>query len=199
MRRDTARTHDVLLDAVGTLLESQGPTFTLPELARAADVGQATVYRHFSDVYDAYGQFYRRLLHELTDLLVAVPADLDAHTRFTRACRAWLDLVIRWGRSAASIRSTEGFIERVARAEPDSVALHDALAGFVTELITAGKVGEQDVSAAVLVWISLFDERNVIDLREGHRWKKAQVENYLTACVLGALRAAGGDAPAPAI
>jgi AcrR family transcriptional regulator len=190
MRRDTARTHDTLLDVVGTLLEQQGPTFTLPELARAADVGHATVYRHFTDVHDAYAQFYRRLVGELTELLHDIPADLDADARFRLACHRWLELVLRWGRSAASIRSTEGFLERVDRGDPVALALHDSVAGLVTALIDATEIPDQDLGAAVLVWITLFDERNVIDLHHGHHWHTERVEQFLSTAVLGALRAA---------
>ena len=48
-RRDARRTRDRLLDAAGELLEASGPHFTLPDLARYAGVGTATVYRHFVD------------------------------------------------------------------------------------------------------------------------------------------------------
>ena len=43
MRRDAKRTRDRLLVATGELLESVGPNFTLPDLARQAGVDEAAL------------------------------------------------------------------------------------------------------------------------------------------------------------
>lgn len=63
MRKDVARNRDHLLATARTLLEQRGVAFTFNELAKAAQVGVGTVYRHFSNK------------NELFDLLLVEPLE----------------------------------------------------------------------------------------------------------------------------
>ncbi|MGV9664706.1 hypothetical protein [Nocardia niigatensis] len=51
----------------------------------------------------------------------------------------------------------------------------------------AGKTAEGDLTYAVLLWITSFDERVVYDLTEHRRWSAGQVTGHLTRAVAGAL------------
>ncbi len=53
-----------------------------------------------------------------------------------------------------------GFIERLVAGDPAIVALHGALAAVVQELIDDGTVPASDVTATVLLWVTVFDERS---------------------------------------
>ena len=48
-RRDAARSRRAIIDAAGRLLDERGRAVPLYEVGRAAQVGQATLYRHFPD------------------------------------------------------------------------------------------------------------------------------------------------------
>ncbi|MFR9807126.1 TetR/AcrR family transcriptional regulator [Pseudonocardia sp. RS010] len=196
LRRDTARTRDRLVAAAGVLLAERGPTFSLPELARAAGVATATAYRHFADVHEAFGEFYLRLAEELASELAAVPPEVRGLDRFERMGSRWVALAAGWGRAATQMRSPAGFLERVRAQDPVTSALHAVLAPVVRELVGDGVCPEQDVDYAVLVWVTLFDERVVVDLL-ALGWSPGEVAAHLERSVLGALGATRAPASRP--
>jgi AcrR family transcriptional regulator len=196
LRRDTARTRDRLIAAAGELLAARGPTFSLPDLARAAGVATATAYRHFGDVHEAFGEFYLKLADELVTELAAVPAAVRGLDRFERMGLRWVELAAGWGRAATQMRSPAGFLERVRAGEPMTSALHGVLAPVVRELVADGVCPEQDVDYAVLVWVTLFDERVVVDLLALGRGP-VEVAADLRRSVLGALGATRALASPP--
>jgi AcrR family transcriptional regulator len=48
-RRDAQRNRSAIVRAASDMMTSRGPAVPMPEIARRAGVGQATVYRHFPD------------------------------------------------------------------------------------------------------------------------------------------------------
>ncbi|MEW5810523.1 TetR/AcrR family transcriptional regulator [Mycolicibacterium canariasense] len=186
LRRDTARTRDRLLDAAGELLAERGVDFSLPDLARASGVATATVYRHFDDVGDVHREFYYRLVDELVAELNAVPD--HGIQRFEKLGQRWVDLAIQWGRAATRIRSSDGFLERVRKQDPPTSALYAALAPVVEELVEEGAIPEQDVDYATLLWITVFDERVIVDLAELN-WPPRRIARTLSASLNAAWQA----------
>ncbi|WP_433444913.1 TetR/AcrR family transcriptional regulator [Nonomuraea sp. CA-141351] len=196
MRRDTAQTRDRLLDAAGRLLADRGTAFTLPDLARVAGVATATVYRHFADVHDIHREFYYRLIGELVDDLEKISAEAHGRQRFEAVCARWSDLAASWGRAATHIRSAEGFLERVGRGDPPTTALYGALAPVIEELVTENVVPEQNVEYAVLLWVTIFDERVIVDLSTTLGWPPRRIGHALAQTTLAALTQTGsGDDP----
>jgi AcrR family transcriptional regulator len=197
IRRDTARTRDRLLDAAGVLLGERGPTFSLPDLARASGVATATVYRHFGDVHDVHRAFYQRLIDELVTELNSVADDARGLRRFERVNDQWVELAAGWGRAATHIRSAAGFLERVHAGDPLTSALYAALAPVVAELVEEGVVPPQEVDFAVLLWVTLFDERVIVDLTSSLGWSSRRIARRLSSSLLDALsevvRAAPGS------
>lgn len=186
LRRDTARTRDRLLDVAGELLAESGVGFSLPDLARASGVATATVYRHFDDVRDVHSEFYYRLIDELVAELTGITS--RGTERFNTIGRRWVDLAIQWGRAATRIRSSEGFLERVAAGDPPTSALYAALAPVVEELVESGAIPKQDLNYAVLLWITVFDERVIVDLAELD-WPPRRISRALSASLLAAWQA----------
>lgn len=186
LRRDTARTRHRLLDSAGELLAERGVGFSLPDLARASGVATATVYRHFDDVREVHREFYYRLMDELVDELTAIPG--RGTQRFDKIGECWVDMAIHWGRAATRIRSSDGFLERVGAGDPPTSALFAALAPVVEELVEDGAIPGQDLDYAVLLWITIFDERVIVDLA-GRGWSPRQTSGTLSASLLAALRA----------
>lgn len=197
MRKDTAQTRDRILDAAGRLLADRGTAFTLPDLARASGVATATVYRHFADVHDVHQEFYYRLMGELVGDLEKISVRVHGRQRFEAACARWSDLAASWGRAATHIRSAEGFLERARRGDPPTSALYGALAPVISELITANVVPEQNVEYAVLLWVTIFDERVIVDLSTTLGWSPRQIGHALAQTTLTALTRPGWQ-PDPA-
>lgn len=195
MRSDARRTRDRLLDAAGELLETNGQHFTLPDLARQAGVGAATAYRHFSDIGQALAAVEVRSITALAEAIEAVPRSDGALARFEGICAVW---VLRSTRASAALRflrSPEGVLQRAHRGDPSISALVGSLTVAVDDLVAAGVVARQDVLVAVLIWITLFDERIVIDLSRTHGWTTHKVTEYLGRAVLGALGPADTGSP----
>ncbi len=191
LRRDTQETRDRLLDEVGVLLAAQGPTFSLPDLARRAGVATATVYRHFEAVHDAHHEYYVRLVDGLVASLEAVSTRLKGRARFEAVCRTWVALAADWGLAATHIRSYEGFLVRVRRGDPPTSTLYRSLEPVLRELIESGDLPKQDLDYAVLVWITAFDERVVVDLATALGWSARRIARRLATTVIQAL---GGTA-----
>jgi AcrR family transcriptional regulator len=187
MRRDAAATRERLLDAAGLLLSERGTAFTLPDLARASGVATATVYRHFSDVHDVHHEFYYRLIDELVADLARISTRARGLRRFDAICDRWAALASQWGRAATHIRSAEGFLARAHRGDPPTSALLRALTPAVEELVEDKVIPEQDVEYAVLLWVTVFDERVIVDLSTSLRWPTKRIARALSQAVLGAL------------
>lgn len=186
-RSDARRTRDRLLDAAVDLLEAAGAHFTLPDVARQAGVGTATVYRHFADVGDLLVAVEVRSITALTTAIDALPADRGAVHRFDDICELWIDRSIRENAAVRFLRSPEGVLERAKRGDPSMTALLRSLEGAIGDLVTAQVVPDQDRTAGALLWITLFDERIVVDLGRTHGWTTHRISAYLGRAVLGAL------------
>ncbi|WP_460726399.1 TetR/AcrR family transcriptional regulator [Nocardia heshunensis] len=186
-RSDAQRSRVLLVDAVQSLLRAGRIGFSIPELAAAAGVGVATAYRHFPTPQDALQAFHRRAIEQLVEALAAVDAGPDPVDRFHRCCRTWVDQAAQWGPAVRYIRSSKGFIERLAAGDESITALHDILTEVLSSLALQGKTTEYDLTYAVLLWITIFDERVVYDLTEHRTWTPTEVTDHLTRAVAGAL------------
>ncbi|MWA02973.1 TetR family transcriptional regulator [Actinomadura sp. LD22] len=175
------------MDAAGELLAERGTAFTLPDLARASGVATATVYRHFAGVHDVFAEFYQRLIDELVAELAGLSARTRGRRRFEAACARWVALAAGWGRAATHIRSADGFLERVRRDDPPTSALFEELAAIIEELVADEVLPPQDVEYAVLVWVTLLDERVIVDLTSTLGWSAKRVGRTLAESVLAAL------------
>jgi AcrR family transcriptional regulator len=79
MRRDAADNRDRLLRAAEDVFAARGPAATLEDVARAADVGPATLYRRFANkdalVREVLTRFFQRLIEVTAEAEQAPPAD----------------------------------------------------------------------------------------------------------------------------
>lgn len=187
LRSDARRTRDRLLDAAVALLEAGGAHFTLPDVARQAGVGTATVYRHFPDVAELLTAVEVRSISALTAAIGDLAPDTDPLRKFEAICERWIDRSIRDSAALRFLRSPEGVLERAGRGDPVVTGLLRSLERAIDDLITAELVPAQDVTAGALLWITLFDERIVIDLGRSAGWTTRHITAYLGRAVLGAL------------
>lgn len=174
-----------LLAAVGELLAERGPAFSLTEAAGLAGISAATAYRNFSDTASAIDAFYAELSGELLETFDRLPASGDPIADIRAACREWVGQASRWGAAAVHVRSPRGVL---ARREDSFVGgLYERLGGLVGRAVDSGAAPRQDVRFAVLMWVTIFDERVVVDLTHTLGWTPQQVTDHLTGALLRVL------------
>jgi AcrR family transcriptional regulator len=174
--------------AAGLLVEQRGQTFGLPDLARRANVSMATVYRHFADVNQVLEEYQARLIKDLTTALQAVPRDGDARSRLHAMGQVWVGKVDEWGPSAVRMRSHRGLLERVNEQDSPMKALYGTLEPVIREMIADGYLPRQPINFAVLMWVTIFDERVILESRRVLGWGKRRTASQLTAAVVAILQ-----------
>jgi AcrR family transcriptional regulator len=92
-RSDAARNRELIVDAAREALADDGDA-SLHAIARAAGVGQGTLYRHFPTREALVMAVHRSDIRALVD---AAPALLGQHEPVS-ALRAWLDQLAQYGR-----------------------------------------------------------------------------------------------------
>lgn len=203
-RSDAQRSRVLLVDGVHTLLRAGRVGFSIPELAAVAGVGVATAYRHFPTPQDAMAAFHHRAITQLLEAFSMIDAAVsepgtqrDSLSRFHRFCGTWVEQSMQWGSAVRYIRSSSGFIERLAGGDEAITGLHDILAEVLEALVRDGLAPDLDITYAVLLWITIFDERVVYDLAEHRRWNRAEITDHLTRAVAGALGVDAGAVRQP--
>lgn len=187
LRADTQRTRQKLLDAMGRLLVTQGLDVSLPDLAREAGVATATVYRHFDDVTELREEFYRRIVDSILAAVIMKAEHYQGLELFEQVCLSWVESLSSWARAATFIRSAEGYLERVQQGDVLVSRLDTVLRSVVVDLIRTGVIPDQNVDYAVLIWVTLFDERVFVDLEASLGWGVDKRARTLSSTVLAAL------------
>jgi AcrR family transcriptional regulator len=188
-RRDAQLRRDRLLTAVGTLLTGGTRDFTLTELARLAGVSVATTYRNFPDTATAITAYSDRLTSGLLVAFSAVPTDTDPRVELRAICDTGVEHAAGWGPAVVHLRSPQGILARRLAGEPFIVALCERLTAILRRCVAAGALPDQDLDFAVLAWITLLDERVVVDLTRTLRWPVVKVADQLARTLLAVLTA----------
>jgi AcrR family transcriptional regulator len=89
-RADAQRNHDRLLAAAETALNAHGASASLDDIAKAAGVGNATLYRHFPTRAKLIEAVYDQRIHALC----AAAAQLAQAREPARALHEWLRAVV---------------------------------------------------------------------------------------------------------
>jgi AcrR family transcriptional regulator len=180
-----------LLAAVAELLAERGPGFSLAEVAHRAGVSQATAYRHFNDAAAAVAAYAARLASGLLAAFDALPSAADPLSAMADLCREWVRQAAAWGPTAVYLRSPRGFLARLADGDAFITGLYARLERLLTAAIRADVLPRQDVWYAVLIWVTIFDERVVADLTSDLGLTPGEAAQMMTATLLAALRSAG--------
>jgi AcrR family transcriptional regulator len=130
-RADAQRNRDVLLEAAKAAFAEVGPEASLEEIARRADVGIGTLYRHFPTRDAIVEAVYRREVQQLAD---AAPRLVDALPP-AEALRAWMRVFI------------------------DYIAAKKVIAPALKSLVGGGSALYADSSARINGAIALLVER----------------------------------------
>lgn len=129
-RADAEQNRQRLLAAARAALEASGET-TMQSIARAAGVGQGTLYRHFPTrealLLEVYADDFERLLDAAGTLLRAHPP--------ARALRLWLDDLAVFGRKKHALADV---LDAATRAELHT-RQYDRILEAIAALLDAGK------------------------------------------------------------
>lgn len=188
LRKDALATRLQLLQGVGRLLEQRGIDFNLSDVAREAGCSIATAYRHFDDKADALEQLIETFSSSVFDQAEAL-ADLEPRQRLEGLCRVWVDTAIQWGPAAVYLRSPLGVLQRFRAGNTLLARVMAVTSEILRSLMASGDLPEQDVEYAAFVWITLFDERNIVDLHHTAGWSGDVITERLTSTLLAALGA----------
>jgi AcrR family transcriptional regulator len=173
---------------MGRLLSERGHDFTLPDLARESGFSTATVYRHFADLTDLRQEFYDRHLDALLSDLAALSGRHRGDELLRATCDAWIRRALPAARAAALIRSADGYLERVRAGDPFVRRLHhEILVPILEQLIEDSVLPDQDREYAALIWITLFDERVLLDLGVALGWESVRISDTLRGTLVSAL------------
>jgi len=141
LRLDAQQNRARILAVARDALELSGDV-SLQVIARAAGVGQGTLYRHFPDRATLVLAVHR---HDVADLVDAAPALLQAHPPF-EALRLWFDRLADYGRLKHGLA---GALHTVTRAKLASEGYGPVVAAVALLLQTAQQAGtvRRDVDA----------------------------------------------------
>jgi AcrR family transcriptional regulator len=130
-RADAQRNRDGLLEAAKAAFAEVGPDASLEEIARRADVGIGTLYRHFPTRDAIVEAVYRREVQQLADAAPRLSETLPP----AEALRAWMRVFI------------------------DYIAAKKVIAPALKSLVEAGSTLYADSSARINGAIALLVER----------------------------------------
>ncbi|MBO3752391.1 TetR/AcrR family transcriptional regulator [Streptosporangiaceae bacterium NEAU-GS5] len=91
MRADARRNYERLLAEARDLFEEQGPDAPLEEIARRADVGVGTLYRHFPTRQAVQEAVYRGRMQEIADAAYRLAKEYEPGEALLRWLRVTLD------------------------------------------------------------------------------------------------------------
>ena len=95
MRADAQRNRERLVDAARAVLTTRGSEASIEEIAKAADVGVGTLYRHFPRRIDLVEAVYREDVEGLVTLARHVVRELEPWP----ALVAWLEGFVRYAQA----------------------------------------------------------------------------------------------------
>ncbi|GAA4663982.1 TetR/AcrR family transcriptional regulator [Frondihabitans cladoniiphilus] len=173
MRTDALQNRERLIDVARQALEIEPPP-TMAAVARAAGVGQGTLYRHFPTWDDLVLAVHRTDVGELVDM---VPELLETHSP-RDALRIWLGRLAEYGR----IKKGLGSAIHSAMHEQLAGEGYAPVVGAIDALLDAGKADglyRADVTGEELLLLVGFLWR--LDLTEGRDERSARMLDVVLA------------------
>lgn len=144
IRKDALRSRRAILDAAHELL-SHGGDASFADIAYAAGVGQATVYRHFENRQDLFAALAEEGMARLEERVEATPVDAASFERLLRLMAAEQ---VRDPTLIAAIRRGEVGEARVQRLADRARALfREPLAAAQEAGLVRGEVDLDDVTS----------------------------------------------------
>jgi AcrR family transcriptional regulator len=153
-RSDAVRNRQRVLDAASAAYAEVGPRFGMHDVARRANVGVGTVYRHFADREELIDAIARPFFDRTLELAHQAEADAPAGARFATFVRSF-----------AAAQAEHGVTGHCAWDSPAAQAVRAELRVFVTGFLAAdqgagtlrGDLTREDAAAVLLTVTMLVD------------------------------------------
>ncbi|MBV9823497.1 MAG: TetR/AcrR family transcriptional regulator [Actinobacteria bacterium] len=148
MRADARRNYERVLTAAREVLAERGGEATMEEIAKRADVGVGTLYRHFPRRIDLVEAVYREDL----DILVALADEVGTDADPWNGLVTWLQGFVKYGQSKRTFLTElhEAFEKNPDLALRSRERLGEAAAQVLTRAQQAG-VARSDIDHADLM------------------------------------------------
>jgi AcrR family transcriptional regulator len=142
-RADAIRNRERLLEAAKAVFSAGGPEASLEAVARAADVGIGTLYRHFATREALFEAVYRREVQQLAELAEQLKHDEEP----VEALRHWMHSNVKF---VATKKGMAAALALAAYKNPELFSysfdrLKDAVRGLLDRAIATGEIRD-DVS-----------------------------------------------------
>ncbi|WP_410640790.1 TetR/AcrR family transcriptional regulator [Amycolatopsis sp. lyj-346] len=176
MRADAEQNRERILEVARTALKASSAA-SLQSIAKAAGVGQGTLYRHFPSREALLIAVYR---HDLDELVDAAPELLREHAP-EEALRQWFERLAAYGRIKHGAAQA---VEAATRADL-SGEYYEPVCAAITLLLDAGKAAgtlREDVDAEDVLLLVGFLWRNDFGAERAARTR------HLLSVVLDGLR-----------
>jgi AcrR family transcriptional regulator len=165
----------------------------MPDLAREADVSSATVYRYFHSIEEAIETYISGFVEDVVNERMArSESERSGAEGLYTLGEDYVKVADRWGPGLIHVRSPIGFLAR--RRAGDRIIV--TVADLASEAIESGmeELGMElrDLDFALLLWNSIFDPREISELRNVQKWSVAEVSVRLTSAFIGAISAPPG-------
>jgi AcrR family transcriptional regulator len=152
-RADAVRNRERVLEAAKAVFSAGGPDASLEAVARTAEVGIGTLYRHFPTREALFEAVYRREVQQLADLAQALkdnPSPCDA-------LRQWLRANVEF------VATKKGMVTALALAVNNSFEqLTQAVGSLLTRAAQAGEIradiSPEDVLRALVGMCYMYDQ-----------------------------------------
>jgi AcrR family transcriptional regulator len=159
-RADAARNRERLLAAAKAVFSAGGPDASLEAVARQADVGIGTLYRHFPTREALYEAVYRNEVEQLSELAEELKGDASP----VEALRRWLRSNVEF---VATKKGMSAALALAAQANSELMAfsydrLTKAVGALLDRAVAAGEirgdVGPEDLLRALIGMCYLHDQ-----------------------------------------
>jgi AcrR family transcriptional regulator len=148
LRADAQRNYDRLVSAAHSVLSERGSEASMEEIAKRADVGVGTLYRHFPRRIDLVEAVYREGVESLVTLATSVAADATPWDALVE----WLDGFVRYAQSKrVFLTELHEAFEKNPELALDSRERIRVAAGLVLERAQQTGVARDDIDAADLM------------------------------------------------
>jgi AcrR family transcriptional regulator len=159
-RADAIRNRERLLEAAKAVFSAGGPEASLEAVARAADVGIGTLYRHFATREALFEAVYRREVQQLAELAEQLKQEEEP----VEALRHWLRSNVTF---VATKRGMSSALALAAYKNPELYSysfdrLKEAVRGLLDRAIATGEIrddiGPEDLLRALVGMCYMHDQ-----------------------------------------
>jgi AcrR family transcriptional regulator len=148
LRADAQRNHERLVSAARAVLTERGSEASMEEIAKRADVGVGTLYRHFPRRIDLVEAVYREDVESLVTLAASAAVDATPW----EALVTWLDGFVRYAQAKrVFLTELHEAFEKNPDLAPASREKIRVAAGLVLERAQQAGVARDDIDATDLM------------------------------------------------